>query len=359
MKASYCLLLAGVALAVTLLAKGFAIGNPIAGLVAAFAVLFVAANAAVPASAMVLENLCAPSLAIPENYIRMFSATWEHTVQQEVARMSGTVTVDAFDGKEKVYTDIGQSSFTERRGRLSKTELKEILSAKRKMTKREFSAHHIFDRSDKQFLAMLGEPTSELQAELKYAFNRSIDEGIAEAASATVYGGADPYVTPITLPATQQVAVDYVHSGAAANSGLTPHKLIEAIRIIQNNDLSLTSDPFVLVISPRQVQDLFQYITTSPNDVYATMIGEFIKDNNKPLMGFRVIVSNRLTVASNVRTCLAFSKKGIYMSPDKLEIKIVERPDLEFARQVSAMGEWGFMRRWEEHVIEIYCDEDL
>jgi hypothetical protein len=354
------LLLVGVALAVTLLAKGFAIGNPIAGLVAAFAVLFVAANAAVPASALQRQNLCAPTLPIPENYIRMFSATWEHTVQQEVAKMSGTVTVDAFDGKEKVYTDIGQASFTERRGRLSKTELKEILSAKRKMTKREFSAHHIFDRSDKQFLAMLGEPTSELQAELKYAFNRSIDEGIAAAASATVYGGADPYVTPITLPATQQVAVGYVPNQAAAvNSGLTPHKLIEAIRIIQGNDLSLTSDPFVLVISPRQVQDLFQYITTSPNDVYATMIGEFIKDNNKPLMGFRVIVSNRLTVASNIRTCLAFSKKGIYMSPDKLEIKIVERADLEFARQVSAMGEWGFMRRWEEHVIEIYCDEDL
>ena len=228
------------------------------------------------------------------------------------------------------------------------------------MTKRAFSTHYIFDKDDKSFLAQLGEPTSELQQEMKYAFQRSIDLGIAEAASAIVYGGADPYVTPITLPSTQQVAVDYVpNQGTPANSGLTPHKLIEAIRIIQTNNLSLTRDPFVLVISPRQVQDLFTYVTTSPNDTYATMISEFIKDNNKPLMGFKVIVSNSLTVASNVRTCLAFSKKGIFMSPDKLEIKIVERPDLEFARQVSAMGEWGFMRRWEEHVLEIFCDEDL
>lgn len=326
---------------------------------AAWLVLFVGSAATVPWSAAINNPVFGTDIAIPGHYIRSYSANWDHTVQQETEKLARIVTLDSFEGKEKVYTDINQVSFTERTERLAKTVLKEITGAKRKMTRRDFSCHYVFDRSDKEFLALLGEPDSELQAEMRMAFKRSLDDGIIAAASGTVYGGEDPHVTPITLGNDQKVAVDYVTVGTDTNTGLTPDKLQRAIKLFEDNDLSITDEEFVLAISPRQKEDLFQYVKSAPNDGYAAMIGAWLENPSKKLFGFTVIISTRLAVASSIRTCLAWSRRGIYACPDKLEIKVDLRPDLEHARQISAYGQWGFMRRREERVVEIKCDESL
>lgn len=299
-------------------------------------------------------------LSIPEHYMRAFQANWDHTVQQETAKLARLVTIDQFDGKEKIYTDIDQVSFTEKRARLQKTVLNEVTGSKRKMTRRDFSCHYIFDRGDKQLLGMLGQPDSELQVEMRYAFQRSLDEGVAEAASATVYGGADPYVTAITLPSTQKVAVDYVFTGSTANSGLTPAKLQRAVKLIEDQDQDLTAEDFFLAIGPKQKEDLFTYALTAPNDKYAAMIVDWYNDPmSKKLFGFTTKITNRLehNTSTDVRTCFAWSRRGIYACPDKLEVKINERADMEHAIQISAYGQWGFMRRREERVVQILCDE--
>ena len=326
----------------------------------AYLVAFIGISAAVPWAAVTPGVFC--NLAIPAHFMRVFSATWDHTVQQETAKLARRVTVDSFEGKEKIYTDIDQVEFVQKRGRLQKTVRKEITGNKRKMTRSDFSCHYIFDRNDNDFLAQLGEPTSELQVEMRMAFQRSLDDGIITAASGTVYGGEDPYVTPITLPSTQKVAVDYVPSGAAANSGLTPDKLQRAIKLFEDKNLDLTMEDFVIAIGPKQKEDLFQFVKSAPSSAYAGMIGDWLSGKTDKLFGFTVIISTRLylnTISGTeaVRTCLAWSRRGIYACPDKLEVMIDVLPDLEHAKQVSAYGQWGFMRRREERVVEIYCDE--
>lgn len=291
--------------------------------------------------------------------MRVFSSNWDHTVQQEMKKLAGKVTIDNYDGKEKIYTDINQVEFDEKVGRLGKTNLKEVTGNKRKSTRKFFTCHHIFDKDDDQLLGMLGRPDSELLSELRYAFQRRLDDGIIAAASGTVYGGEDPYVTAITLPSTQKVAVDFVYSGAAANSGLTVEKLQRAIKIIEDNNLDPYQEPFTLAIGPRQREDLFQQVKTAPSSAYANMVGDWLSDPSKKLFGMNVIISTRLALSGEVRTCLAWSQRGIYAAPDKMEIKIDPRPDLEHATQISAYGQFGFMRRREERVIEIACDEVL
>jgi hypothetical protein len=326
-------------------------------LYAAYVVAFIGGAAAVPWSEHTPGLFC--SLTIPENYMRAFSAIWGHTVQQETAKLANIVTIDEFEGKEKIYTDLNKVEFVKKRGRLQKTISQEASSEKRKMTRQDFSCHIIFDRGDNQLLGMLGEPTSEIQVEMRYAFQRSMDDGLIEAASGTVYGGADPYVTPITLPNAQKVAVNYVASGSPANSGLTPDKLQAAIKRFEDQDLDVNGEDFVLAIGPKQKEDLFQYVKTAPSSAYAMMIGKWLNNPNEKLFGFTVIVSTRLALNSgtDVRTCLAWSRRGIYAAPSEMEVMIDVLPEQEHARLISSYGQWGFMRRYEERVLEIYCDE--
>jgi hypothetical protein len=326
-------------------------------LYAAYVLAFVGGAAAVPWSEHVPGVFA--NLAIPEHFMRAFQANWGHTVQQETALLANRVTIDNFEGKEKVYTDLDKVEFVQKRGRLQKTITQEATGKKRKMTRKSFSCHIIFDRDDNQLLGMLGEPTSEIQVEMRYAFQRSMDDGLIEAASGTVYGGVDPYVTPIVLPNAQKIAVNYVSSGAPANSGLTPNKLQAAIKRFEDNTLSVNSEEFVLAIGPKQKEDLFQYVQSAPSSAYAMMIGKWLNNPNEKLFGFTVIVSTRLAlnVGTDVRTCLAWSRRGIYAAPSTMTVKIDELPDQEHAKQISSYGEWGFMRRYEERVLEIYCDE--
>ena len=328
-------------------------------LYAAYVVAFVGAAAAVPWSAHTPGVF--NTLAIPEHYMRAFSSIWGHTVQQETALLADRVTIDDFEGKENIYTDLSQVSFIKKRGRLQKTISQEATANKRKMTRQDFSCHIIFDRGDNQLLGMLGEPTSEIQVEMRMAFQRSMDDGIIEAASGTVYGGVDPYVTPITLPATQQVAVNYVPSGAAANSGLTPDKLQRTIKLFEDNTLNMEREDFVLAIGPKQKEDLFAFVKAAPNTAYALMIGDWLSGKTNKLFGFTVIVTTRLArnASTDVRTCLAWSRRGIYAAPSKMEVMIDVLPDQEHARLISSYGQWGFMRRYEERVVEIYCDESV
>lgn len=298
------------------------------------------------------------SLSIPEHYIRTFEKNWNHTVQQEVSRLEDKVMVKAFEGKEDVLTDLDQVDFKETKGRLGKSNPGEASGSKRKITKRNFDCQIIFDKDDKHFLGMLSEPTSELMEEMKFAWNRRTDQLIIEAASADVYGGVAPYTTPIALPSTQKVAVNYVEPGTSvANSGLTPDKLLEAKRIFEQNEIMFEEDEIYLVCSPKDIKDLTYHVKNAGNDTWAAMVADYVKDNSNKLFDFNVIKSNRLSVSSDIETAITFSKRrGICMSPSEMSIQVDVLPTQKHARQISAYGQYGGIRRYEEGVVEIHCD---
>jgi hypothetical protein len=309
-------------------------------------------------SLTVPENYMRVSLTIPENYMRTFDTNWGHTVQQQMAKLGRLVTIDAYTGKEKVYTDMDQVAFRERKQRLGKSNPQEVTANKRKSTKKDLICQIIFDRSDTEFLGQLMEPTSEVQVEMGYAFERRLDVDMVAALSGTVYGGADPYVTAITLPSTQKIAATYNYDGSVTSRGLTPDKLVRAQTIIGDNNLSMTQDQWYLAMKPKQREDLFQYVKSAPNAPYANMIGEWLNNPSKPLFGFTVVESTALAVsAGDIATNLIWCKRGIFAAPSKMEVKIDILPETEHAKQISAYGQMGFMRRYEERVIEIACDQ--
>ena len=299
--------------------------------------------------------------AIPEHYQRAFADNFEHVIQQRTGKLNGRVHVDSFTGKEKVYKDLESLSFARRSGRLTKSTPTQVEGHNRKLSKIDFKCQVEFDRLDDEFLGSLGQPNSEVMQAMTMAWDRTMDQEIITALSATVYGGAEPYVTAIDLPSTQEVAVNHVKSGGTpANSGLTPQKIIKAVSILEANEVDPLAEECVIVLNPKAKEDLMAYVETAPNDVWAKMVSQWLENPSGKLFGLTPVMSNNLTLvaATDVRTCLVYSRpRGIYVAPDRLETHIDVIPTKDHSVQISAYGLCGFMRRYEKTVVEIFCDE--
>lgn len=301
-----------------------------------------------------------PTLEIPEHYRRQFADNWDHTVNQEIQRLGNRVRVDSWSGKEKIYTTINDLDWIEREGRLTGSTPQEVTGKARKVIKRDFKCQVIFDRIDEDFLGMLGRPDSEVQDEMRRAWNRLVDTKIGLACDQTEYGGEEPYTTAIDLPATQKVGVQFGES-PAADAGMTPAKLEEAIRILEMHDIFCDEKEICLVMGPQQKKDLFAYVETATNDVWARMISDWMEGKEKKLFGMSVILSNRLQYdpVSKIETCFVFEKeRGIVVCPDKMQVKFDERADLDHSVQISAYAQYAFLRRYEETIVTIECDRE-
>jgi hypothetical protein len=296
--------------------------------------------------------------SIPEEFRRAFADNVEFAIQDTTNKFSGRVRIDSFTGKEKIYNHLEETSFERRNGRLQQSAPIEAEMHARKMVKMDFRRQFIFDKWDREFLGNLGLPTSEVIQNLKMAWNRLLDSEICKAATATVYGGVEPYVTAIDIPSTQEVAKNYKGPGVTpADTDLNPQKIIKAREILLKNGIDPEMEPCVLAIDPIGETSLMAYVEASTNDVWGTMIATWLQDKSKKLFGFEVVCTNNIqTTSANTVSCFAYSKeRGIYMSPDTLETSLDVRPDLDHALQVSAYGTVGFMRRQEKAVVEIFC----
>ncbi len=77
-----------------------------------------------------------------------------------------------------------------------------------------------------------------------------------------------------------------------------------------------------------------------------------------PSMGFEFIVTNRLSKASNIRSCFAWAEDGLTLAIGKdVMARIDERSDKGYATQVYYCMSIGATRMEEEKVVQIDCDE--
>jgi hypothetical protein len=111
-----------------------------------------------------------------------------------------------------------------------------------------------------------------------------------------------------------------------------------------------------IVVSPRQITDLLgtTEVTSSDfNTVKALANGEI-----NSFLGFNFIVSNRLSIASSKRKCIAFAQDGITLGVGKdVQARIDERADKSYATQVYYCMSIGATRMEEEKVVEVQAHE--
>jgi len=292
---------------------------------------------------------------LPNHYQTMFETNWDFQCQQSDSKFRDKVRVEMVNGKERRFSQIGEVGpmrlITTRNGQ---TIPADSPLAQRWLRPAGYDFVTWIDEWDEISLGDLPAPESEHVKAHAMAANRNVDDVIIEAATGTSYIGSAG-TTAVTLGSGQQVAVDYVESGSAANSGMTIAKLRRAKFIFDSNECEGMR---YIAITAKQLQDLLATteVTSSDfNTVRALVNGEL-----DTFLGFKFVRSERLTLtaATDVRTCFAWIPSEVVLGVGqgrKARLDIL--PTQNHTIQIRTTEVVGGTRLQEEGVVLIYADE--
>lgn len=293
---------------------------------------------------------------LPEHYQTDFADNWEHLLQQKDSRLEGRCRKATVKGKERTFSQLGKSKMRLITTRNGTTVPSDSAMAKRWVRPKGYDEVTFIDQFDSIALGELPAPESEHVTAHAMAAKRTIDEVIIAGLEGTAYIGEDG-TTAVDVPATQKVAVDYVQSGAAANSGLTLAKMARAKYILDVNEVE--DEDRYLIVSAKQINDLLVNVievkSSDYNEVKALVDGKVNR-----FMGFDFVRTQLLTlvVATDVRTCIAYHKMGVVLGIGmEKSVKIDIRADLNHTIQIRTVILIGASRMEEERVVLVYCDE--
>jgi hypothetical protein len=193
---------------------------------------------------------------------------------------------------------------------------------------------------------MLIDPTSTYAQAAASAMGRAMDDEIIAAATGTAFTG-ETGSTSTTLPAGQQIA----HGSA----DLTLAKLITAKKTLDLASVD-PSIPRYIAVGPNQIEALLNNTTVTSSDF--NTVKALVQGEIDTFLGFKFIVTNRLALASNIRTCFAWAEDGLALGIGKdVTARIDERADKGYATQVYYCMSIAATRMEEEKVVSIACDE--
>lgn len=292
---------------------------------------------------------------IPEHYTTQFDSNWRHLVQQKNSRLREYVTLDSISGKEKSYNQLSEAAMQLITSRSGETRISDQATAKRWIRPKAYDTAKLFDEFDEQLLGEVVLPTSPVVQSHAAAYARTADQVIIEALGGTAYTG-EIGVTATTLPNAQKVAVNYVETGNAANSGLTIGKLRAAKYILDSSEVD-EEEERIIVVSAKQLQDLLR--TTEVTSADYNSVKALVYGSVNTFMGFKFRKTQLLPLASatDVRSTYVYVKSGIVLAERGLKTHMDVRTDLSHSLQIRSVASLGATRLEEKKVVEIACDE--
>jgi hypothetical protein len=293
------------------------------------------------------------SIQITTAFVQQYRANVEHLVQQKGSRLRALVRAETQNAEFEFYDRIGATTAQEVTGRHQDTPLINVPHDRRRVSLRDFDWADLIDRPDR--IRMLIDPSSPYSQNAAYALGRKMDEVILDAAFGSVYTGKTG-ATTVTFPNTQQVAVDYVETGSAANSGLTIAKLRKAKQILDANEVDPTERRYIAVTA-KQVTDLLR--TTEVSSADYNTVRALVQGELNTFMGFEFVRTELVrTNASNHRRVVAWAQSGLLVAVGQdIITDIGPRRDKRNSTQVYVSASFGATRMEEEKVVEIICAE--
>jgi len=260
------------------------------------------------------------------------------------------------NGKERTFSQLGKSKMRLITTRNGKTVPSNTSMAKRWLRPKGYDEVTYIDEFDDVALGELPKPESEHVQSHAMAAKRTMDEVLIAAMEGTAFIGEDG-TTQVDVPASQKVAVNYVKSGAPANSGLTLAKLLKTKQILDANEVDMEGR--FIVVAAQQIFDLLNDVEEVKNADYNS-VRALVDGTLTRFGGFDFVITELLTLDSStdVRTCIAYQRSGVVLGISKeKKVKISIRDDLNETIQIRTVMGLGATRLEEEKVVLVYADE--
>jgi len=295
-------------------------------------------------------------LSITNHFISSYARDVFHLAQQRESRLLQGVTVHVQANGDRFFVNnlgtIEASLITDRGG---DSPSHDLAHDRRMITFDDYEIGILVDKPD--ILKTNYDPTNDYTTAVSAGMGRQIDSLIITALGGTSYSGATGG-TANTLAAANQIAVDYVETGAATNSGLTVGKLRQAANILGEFEIPEGPGERYIGCTQQQITDLLRDDEATNRDYNS--VQALVDGRINYFMGFTFLRSQlfSLNSSTDVRTIFAWGRGwlhlGIAQGP---MVRYGERPDKRFNPYLYTMMSLGATRMEEKGVVEISADE--
>ena len=284
------------------------------------------------------------STQITTAFVNQFSSNVQLLSQQKCSLLRGAVSEESVTGEKAFFDQVGSSAAIKRTSRHADTMIQDTPHSRRMVTMDTYEWADLIDDADK--VRMLIDPTSTYAQAASAAMGRAMDDTIILAATGASLTGSSGATS------TDMISGNIIAHGSA---DLTIAKLIAAKRILDNGSVDPSITRYIAV-APAQVEALLGTTQVTSSDF--SNIKALVQGEVDTFMGFKFIMSTRLAVASNIRTCFAWAEDGVKLAVGKdVMAKIDERADKSYATQVFYCSTFGSTRMEEAKVVSVLCDE--
>lgn len=278
----------------------------------------------------------------------------ELLLQQKGAKIVRTVRRENQMNEFEFFDRLKPTTANEITDRHGDTVLVNTVHDRRRVHLRDFDWADLIDRQDD--VRSLADFTSPYAMNGAMALGRSQDDVLIPAFFGNAISGKTGQTT-VAFPAGQQIAANYVETGAPAASGLTVGKLRRARNLLESAEVDFDTEEAFIVVSPTQKQDLLQDSEVTSSDF--NTVRALVNGDINAFMGFTFITSNRLAVDGSAdRRIPVYVRSGMLFT-SAIEIKTIigPRADKRNQMQVYLCASFGATRMEEEKVVEIKCTE--
>ena len=219
----------------------------------------------------------------------------------------------------------------------------------------DYSLPQMVDSFDK--LRMMIDPQGPLSQAAVKAAGRKQDTVIRDAFFGTAQTGKNGG-TGVAFDTTNHRIDAAV--GAAADTGFNIDKIVNAIEVMENNDVDLEMEQACVMITPTQHADLLRQ-TQAINDDYKAGLG-ITRDGRgfiTEILGVKVLRSRLTPSNASYRLCPMWVPSGMHLGMWKdVSARVDERPDIEgVPYQLYTTTTMGATRVEPGRVIQIECTE--
>ncbi len=321
---------------------------------------------------------------IEKAYINSFRAGFAQAFQQTTSKFRPYVEIERQAAEFEYYDRVGladdMATVTSRYG---DNPMSEITHDRRRIGLADYDQGKAVDEKDLVRVAM--DPTSSYMQALVASANRKFDDLVIAGLTATAYTGKagattvafatnnadDVTVGSVSNAAggyaastyhnletgTEGIDVDYRYTGTTgASSGLTLAKL-KAVRTTMLRLHAIDQDEVLnCFISAKQFENLLG-ISEVINSDYSTR-KNLAEGNVTTFMGFRFIHSERLPLASGIRSCFVFKPRAIKVAiSQEISADIWRLPAKKNIPYLYVKMGLGSSRMWGENLARIGCAE--